>query len=143
MSLGSNLTLRFNPSFRRAAGTTYSTPLRPDVIIDNQKGQHAFDAKFRLDRFESAENEADDDLSTYKRVDLYKMHTYRDAIAGLKTAFVVYPGTEFVFFERSGVRRTDPTTVALADGVGAVPLRPVDADPGSTLRRVLAVLVSP
>ena len=71
------------------------------------------------------------------------MHTYRDAIAGLKTAFVVYPGTEFVFFERSGVRRTDPTTVALADGVGAVPLRPVDADPGSTLRRVLAVLVSP
>ena len=143
MRLGSKLTLRFNPSFRRSAGTTYSTPLRPDVIIDSQRGRHAFDAKFRLDRFETAENDADDGLSTYKRVDLYKMHTYRDAIAGLKTAFVVYPGTEFVFFERSGVRRTDPTTVALADGVGAVPLRPVDADPGSTLRRVLAVLVSP
>ena len=33
---------------------------------------------------------------------------------GLRTAFAVYPGTEFVFFERSGTKRSDPSAVALA-----------------------------
>jgi predicted component of viral defense system (DUF524 family) len=109
-----------------------------------QKGDvtQGFDAKYRLDRFEMSESDVDDDAATYKRADLYKMHTYRDAIIGMKTAFVVYPGTEFVFFERSGAKREDPTSITVADGVGAVPLRPIDADPAAELRALLAVLLS-
>ena len=68
------------------------------------------------------------------------MHTYRDAITDMRSAFVVYPGTQFVFFERSGAKRSTPTAVAMTDGVGAVPLRPVDADPAADLRKLLGVL---
>jgi uncharacterized protein len=78
-----NITIRFNPTFRRAAGTAYSTPLRPDVIIEVDGVKHAFDAKYRLDRFEVSDGDADDDPATYKRADLYKMHTYRERLIPL------------------------------------------------------------
>jgi predicted component of viral defense system (DUF524 family) len=141
MGVGPHLTVRFNPTFRRSSGTAYSTPLRPDVIVEVDGTCHAFDAKYRLDRFDAGEGDADDDPATYKRADLYKMHTYRDAISALRTAFVVYPGSEFVFFDRSSVKHTVPDSVTIADGVGAVPLRPANADPGSALRGLLRVLL--
>ena len=103
---------------------------------------HVFDAKYRLDRFDTEENDPDDDPATYKRTDLYKMHTYRDAISGLATAFVVYPGTDFVFFERDGDRRIRPADVVNIDGVGALPLRPADHDPAASLRDLLATLLT-
>ena len=141
--LGRELTIGFNPTFRRSNGTAYSTPLRPDVTLRSGDRLHAFDAKYRLDRFDAGEADPDDDPAGYKRADLYKMHTYRDAITGLKTAFVVYPGTEFVFFERHGIRREEPAELVRADGVGAVPLRPADANPAAALREVLRVLLTP
>ena len=140
--LGPDIKIFFNPTFKRTAGTAYSTPLRPDVTIQVGKALYAFDAKYRLDRFDVGEGDPDDDPATYKRADLYKMHTYRDAIANLRSAFVVYPGTEFVFFERSGAKRSEPTAVAIADGVGAVALRPADADPAVSLRQLLGVLLT-
>jgi uncharacterized protein len=60
----------------------------------------------------------------------------------VKTAFVVYPGSEFVFFDRSGSKHAGPTGLSVSDGVGAVPLRPADADPATTLRDVLHALLS-
>jgi hypothetical protein len=138
-----NITIRFNPTFRRAAATAYSTPLRPDVIVEVDGVKHAFDAKYRLDRFEVSDGDADDDAATYKRADLYKMHTYRDAILSVKSAFVVYPGSEFVFFDRSGVKHMEPAELSAPDGVGAVPLRPADADPSAALRDVLRTVLSP
>jgi len=65
------------------------------------------------------------------------MHTYRDAISGIQAAFVVYPGTEFVFFERTRNRLTDPSAITQGDGVGAVPLRPSASDPACVLRALL------
>lgn len=141
--LGNDLTICFNRTFRRANRTAYSTPLRPDVTVKFGTALHGFDAKYRLDRFDSGETDPDDGVATYKRADLYKMHTYRDAIAGLKTAFVVYPGDEFVFFERFGTKCASPEDVTSVDGVGAVPLRPPDTDPAVALRGVLYVLLSP
>jgi len=141
VDLGSDLTIRFNPTFSRAAATAYSTPLRPDVIVETDRSIHAFDAKYRLNRLNIDDSDSDDDPATYKRVDLYKMHTYRDAITNLKTAFVVYPGTEFFFFERSGTLKRNLVSLSLLDGVGAVPLRPTDADPAATLREVLSALL--
>lgn len=142
-SFGPNIAIHFNPTFRRTVGTAYSTPLRPDVVVEVGQTRHAFDAKYRLDRFDAGEADSDDDPATYKRADLYKMHTYRDAIARLRTAFVVYPGTEFVFFERTGSKSTEPAAITLVDGVGAVPLRPADADPATRLREVLRALLIP
>ena len=139
-----NITIRVNPTFKRADDSAYSTPLRPDVVVEVDGVCHIFDAKYRLDRFDVIDADADDgDAATYKRADLYKMHTYRDAISSVKTAFVVYPGSEFVFFDRSGTKRADPSAMQLPDGVGAVPLRPIDADPSEVLRDTLRALVIP
>ncbi|CAE6887827.1 DUF2357 domain-containing protein [Paraburkholderia domus] len=140
--LGPAITVRYNPSYTRLRGTAYSTPLRPDVILEINGQRHAFDAKYRLDRVDIDEDEEDDGVATYKRADLYKMHTYRDAIASLRTAFVVYPGSEFVFFERAGAKRILPSGLGLTDGVGALPLRPADSDPARNLRDLLKVLIT-
>ncbi|WP_034999137.1 DUF2357 domain-containing protein [Beijerinckia mobilis] len=140
--VGSVVTVRYNPSYKRSAGTAYSTPLRPDVVVEFDGQRHAFDAKYRLDRIEFADGDTDDGATTYKRADLYKMHTYRDAIAGMQSAFVVYPGSEFVFFERAGGKRSSPIEVVANDGVGAIPLRPADSDPAHYLRELLGVLLT-
>ena len=142
VALGPELEVGFNLTFSRSGKTAYSTPLRPDVTLRVGNALHAFDAKYRLDRLDTREDDPDDDPTTYKRADLYKMHTYRDAISGLRTAFVVYPGSEFVFFERNGARHAAPTNLASADGVGAVPLRPADTKPAATLRGLLRVLLN-
>jgi predicted component of viral defense system (DUF524 family) len=138
--LAPGINVDFNPTFLRSKSTAYSTPLRPDVVLRTAGAMHAFDAKYRLERLDTSEIDADDGESTYKRSDLYKMHTYRDAIAGLNTAWVVYPGSEFVFFERSGHKRGAPSGICTLDGVGAIPLRPADADPASILRELLALM---
>ena len=143
VAIGPNLSVAFNRTFSRSGKSAYSTPLRPDVVLQVGDALHAFDAKYRLDQLNTREDDTDDNPATYKRADLYKMHTYRDAIDDLRTAFIVYPGSEFVFFERSGDRRNAPAQVANADGVGAVPLRPVDGQPAATLHGLLRVLLSP
>lgn len=148
LSLGMVTTLRpdleigFNMTFRRNNRTAYSTPLRPDVTLRVGETLHVFDAKYRLERLDAGEIDPDDDSATYKRADLYKMHTYRDSISGLATAFIVYPGTDFVFFERAGNVRTQPARVVNLDGVGAVPLRPSDHDPAAWLRDLLRTMLT-
>ena len=141
-TLNPGLEIGFNLLFRRASRTAYSTPLRPDVTLRTGAALHVFDAKYRLDRFDAEERDPDDDPATYKRADLYKMHTYRDAISHLRSAFVVYPGTEFVFFERHGDRRTRPEDIVNVDGVGALPLRPAERNPVSSLGKLLGVLLT-
>jgi hypothetical protein len=142
VEISPNVSIEFNPTFVRSKSTAYSTPLRPDVIIRAPTGLHALDAKYRLERVDTSDRDADDGDATYKRADLYKMHTYRDAIVGLKTASVVYPGSEFVFFERSGGKHGAPVNVTLLDGVGAIPLRPADPLPEATLREFLRKLLT-
>jgi hypothetical protein len=141
-TVGPGITVCFNKTYKRSSGTAYSTPLRPDVVVQVGGVMHGFDAKYRLDRFDISELDADEDAATYKRPDLYKMHTYRDAIIGMRSAVVVYPGTEFVFFERTGAKREHPNAISLGDGVGAVPLRPLDIDPASQLRILLALVLN-
>ncbi|MDR6302568.1 putative component of viral defense system (DUF524 family) [Nitrobacter vulgaris] len=140
-AIGTKVTVYYNRTYRRSNGTAYSTPLRPDVIVQIGEALHAFDAKYRLVRLENAESDPDDGGITYKRGDLYKMHAYRDAITGLRSASVVYPGSEFVFFERNGHKRDNASAVTNADGVGAVPLRPTSADPTHHLRSMLTNLL--
>lgn len=96
---------RSAPAHRRS----YSVPLRPDIVLhiprpDGHLERHAFDAKFRLqwlDRWDTEEPPTEDRRSTFKRADLYKMHTYRDAL-GMDSVWVLYPGERWQAFEVDG-----------------------------------------
>lgn len=119
--------LRFSRS-RPADRHSYSVPLRPDITLKIATGPaaglHLMDAKFRLDRLPEAQARdasEDEDLErrgTYKNADIYKMHTYRDAIPGARSVRILYPGDDSCFFNE------EATAESGLDGVGAVPCRP-------------------
>lgn len=138
-------TLWYNRTFSRSQPArlkSYSVELRPDIALSIPTGVHAglhlFDAKFRVDgnplgnANDALTEEAEERLGTYKRADLYKMHTYRDAILDARSAWVLYPGTgsRTEFRVKARTRIEDQTGLlvkpdeALLDGVGAVPLYP-------------------
>ncbi len=125
--------LRFSRS-RPADRRTYSVPLRPDIVLEVPgAGLHIFDAKFKL-RGTGAwndEEDTEDQRTTFKRADLYKMHTYRDALPSARSVRILYPGDRSVFHD-SG--RADPGR----DGVGAVGLSPGSIDElGRVIRSLL------
>jgi hypothetical protein len=75
----------FNREFRKES---YSVPLRPDITLELPGGHlHLFDAKLKHDPgswttgADSDEGDSDTEVLTYRRGDLYKMHTYRDALS--------------------------------------------------------------
>jgi predicted component of viral defense system (DUF524 family) len=115
-------TVVYNPRFKRSGKVgrqSYSVPLRPDIGLwvpnpDGELDLHLFDAKFKVDWTRGLEAE-DDRKGKAKRADLYKMHTYRDAL-GARSVWALYPGTERRFYSA--------THGSLVDGVGALPLRP-------------------
>jgi predicted component of viral defense system (DUF524 family) len=105
-----------------------------------------FDAKFRVERLEqifgrdlssNAENssitEVEDELNrehmeistmnTYNRGDLYKMHTYNDAIRRSIGSYVIYPGTD-------NEPSTYPRYHEIIPGVGAFTLKPQSGEEG-------------
>jgi predicted component of viral defense system (DUF524 family) len=100
-----------------------------------QAGQIAylhFDAKYRVEKlaeFFGSDNENDDDLSnehresaannTYRRGDLYKMHTYNEAIRRTVGSYVLYPGTDLEH------KKTFERYHEALPGVGAFVIRPV------------------
>jgi predicted component of viral defense system (DUF524 family) len=101
------------------------------------KGLHLFDAKFKLRKIETVMPEADSEevqsndkseerRGTFKHGDLYKMHTYRDAIRAAKSVWALYPGDAFRFFSENGARLTEPPQSGPSElaGVGAIPLTP-------------------
>ena len=113
---------------------SYSLPLRPDYTVEVEGRRWLFDAKYRLEwqdietALEGEEPAETDREATFKRADLYKMHTYRDAIRGVEAVFVLYPGTGFRAFGTDGHRYgTSADLPPGFAGVGAVPLRPGQA----------------
>ncbi|MFM8573988.1 MAG: DUF2357 domain-containing protein, partial [Pirellula sp.] len=129
------ISLYYNRKFERSNSEvwdgSYSAQLNPDFSIlidvvadpDRMHWLH-FDAKYRLDlsqwQAEVADNVAmldalESDLTThedarmsatYKRTDLLKMHTYRDALLGSRGSYVLFPGAddkETVFIRSPGV----------------------------------------
>ncbi|AEH23743.1 DUF2357 domain-containing protein [Pyrococcus yayanosii] len=126
---------------------SYSVTMRPDFSLFDGDPDRAgtrligvFDAKFKLDVVdEPKEMESfDEEVEALEREwnywtwakleDIYKMHTYRDAL-GCRFAVVVYPGDVSVFFKTRGRKLTDfdlATLILLDDfeGVGYLKLRP-------------------
>lgn len=131
----SGVELFYNPSFSRSGTTShraYSLSLRPDIGLRQLQGRnagwHLLDAKFRLqvDEGTSAPGEDATEGTFYLREDLHKMHAYRDAIAGARTAWMLYPGERPCFFpvEGTGEGSSLRSAEKLLEGVGALTLLP-------------------
>jgi len=88
------------------------------------------------------ETEKDEEREgTFRHGDLYKMHTYRDAIPKAQSAWVLYPGDETRFFSEEGhVAREVNDLPAKFCGVGAIPLQPAE-DATSALRSAVNALL--
>ena len=99
--------LYYNRNYASPEGS-YSHAMRPDIVITRNGQGMVFDAKFKLGSGGS-----------FSWDDINKMHAYRDALDGITTAFILYPGLE-----------TDPALFRAPDGVsdyhgvGAFPLAP-------------------
>jgi len=131
---------------------SYSLLLRPDIVLripaGPNAGDHIFDAKFKVTKLADAVRDDRDDAGgeleveerrgMYKQADIYKMHTYRDALPSARSVWILYPGSEFRFFdvEQGRVDRASELG-ATPDGVGAVGLNPgVEGELGAVIRRL-------
>ena len=81
----------------------------------------------------------DERQGNFKRADLYKMHAYRDAIDSARTAWVLYPGSEFWFYGVDGNTVRSANGLSGLQGVGVIPL--AASGVGSELLDVVRVLV--
>lgn len=132
-SFGSYGLIRFNRSYLRRASQyhSYSTSMRPDFTWEvNGKPVAIFDAKFKfsLRIWFNDEDEMEEIIRKDPTLDdLYKMHTYRDAL-GVKSAVILYPGESKVFFDVSeGKLETFELNDILSgklSGIGAFPMKP-------------------
>jgi predicted component of viral defense system (DUF524 family) len=118
--------LLYNRGYLRP--TSYSVPLRPDFTWEvSGRPEVVLDAKFRLDRGDLDADGEDTPQATAKRADLYKMHTYRDAL-GVRAAVAVYPGEAAVFYDCNAGRLPDASLKELLrqerQGIGAIPMCP-------------------
>jgi predicted component of viral defense system (DUF524 family) len=96
-----------------------------------------FDAKYKIENLCSIfdndinldEEKSDQNKGKYKRADLLKMHSYKDAIRRTGGAYILYPGN--VTINKFGFHEIIP-------GLGAFPLRPSKTDTGEAeLKRFL------
>lgn len=131
---GTRYQLVYNRGFGQP--NSYSVLLRPDfTLLHQDRIALVFDAKFRFDLStleladDALENEQQETVARVaKKADLYKMHTYRDALkAG--AAIALYPGDETVFYSAVTQKKR---TISLDEllrsqesaGVGALPFCP-------------------
>ncbi|MBN1921824.1 MAG: DUF2357 domain-containing protein [Anaerolineae bacterium] len=124
-NFGNGRTLVYNRKFRRPL--SYSVPLRPDfTLMWGKQPEVVFDAKFRLEQLPH-DGEESSPVATAERTDLYKMHTYRDAL-GVRAAVVLYPGTETLFYHCDSRKCESLSLVEIVtqpvSGIGALPLSP-------------------
>ena len=136
----SGIRLTYNRTFAPPKDS-YSVRLRPDIALHLREGPnrglHLMDAKFSVRTLSEAgldtkeggglQVEAEERKGTFTRGNLYKMHTYRDAIPDACSVWILYPGSEFRFFDASGdrpVRRSPENLPNSIRGVGAIPFAP-------------------
>lgn len=123
--------LFYNKTYRSNSKESYSLPYRPDISLETQDGIYIFDAKFKKEKIiynqfegdKTAETEEEEYGQGFKYGDINKMHCYRDAIDGVKAAFILYPGDRFRFFHRTAGKASSPESLQGFDGVGAIPLK--------------------
>jgi predicted component of viral defense system (DUF524 family) len=143
-------------SASRAQPGSWSRRMRPDFtlsfwpdgfsLVESEEQEIAvhihFDAKYRVENVTELFGEIDDDLSeekaqqkrgNYKRVDLLKMHAYRDAIRRSEGAYVLYPGGLATPARFQGFHEILP-------GLGAFAVRPGSNGEGIGLQQLSVFL---
>jgi len=115
----------------------YTLTIWPDMPEEEAEEQELithihFDAKYKVENLTELFGQQDEDLDkenedqnkgTYKRADLLKMHSYRDAIRRTAGAYILYPGKDSSKPWR-GFHEIVP-------GLGAFTMRPNKNDDGS------------
>lgn len=150
-TFGAAKTYPVGGSWSRQMRPDYTLSLWPDGFSQAQAEEQElithvhFDAKYKVDSlvklFGAEEENLDEEKASqragnYKRADLLKMHTYRDAIRRSAGAYVLYPGSEKEQMPFRGFHELLP-------GLGAFPLRPNNSDDGSAaLERFLKEVVA-
>jgi hypothetical protein len=141
--------LEYNRTFSPAeTGTrrTWSVELRPDLALyvpsGLSQGWHLFDAKFRLKYTKSIP--LPKQTTKALKPDIHKMHAYRDAIVGARSAWVLYPGDNDCTWLRDGEIGTANLAGRAVEGVGAFSLKPgkVSKDLGAVLNALLGAAES-
>ena len=139
--------LLYNRTFSGRSGPwrSYSVPLRPDFVLAGAgEPLVGLDAKFRFDMSDwnlaseagdgdggwasKLETAGETPLRLAKQADIYKMHTYRDAL-GLRCSLVLYPGDQAIFYDvrgeqKDGLSLRDLLEGSIPEGVGSIPLTP-------------------
>ncbi len=119
----------------------YSVKLRPDYTL--YKGNQligVLDAKFKLQTITGHETELPTEEENQptpetwaKLEDIYKMHTYRDALKA-KFAIILYPGNRNIYFTEDGRKAPLKSLTELlrlassTPGVGYLSMRPVESE---------------
>lgn len=143
ISGGMQLRLYYNKEFSNGRDPTtrsYSVTLQPDISIEvTRAGKSSWihlDAKYSVrtdvqqDMLEQAQ------VRDFQNHDIYKMHTYLDAICGTEGAYILYPGEDnapVLFGKRES---------AVIPGVGAISLRPKSSDGRHLLRNFLQQVIA-
>lgn len=130
-----NIQLYYNKDFTMVNDRTalwadsYSGIFNPDISIaiemDDVIHWLHFDAKYRLDLGKwRAQLLGAEETSSFKREDIHKMHTYRDALLGTRGSYILYPGRERI----NEIHIRNPSKAYrdanLIPSVGAFPLKP-------------------
>jgi len=134
-----NLCLYYNKDFYKIDdkatqwADSYSGVFNPDISISLEMNKVVhwlhFDAKYRLDLSRwKAELGGNQSVSTFKKDDIHKMHTYRDAVMGTRGSYILFPGKEKI--SELYVRNPDKAyrDNNLMPSVGAFPLKPTEND---------------
>ena len=146
---GVEATLYYNQSFDKSDGdfSSYSVRLRPDFTLVLSMGERKriinFDAKYK------AKPKAYGDIITEDskinsdcwEYDIYKMHTYRDALLRSVGSYILYPGTVKTMYPKPACSedwsRLDNLVIP---SVGAIPLIPgseVDSELDEVLKTII------
>jgi predicted component of viral defense system (DUF524 family) len=114
----------------------YTLTIWPYDILSQQEAESQelivhihFDAKYKIEDFNNIlgkdinldEEKSDQSKGKYKRADLLKMHSYRDAIRRTGGAYILYPGK--IKYNKFGFHEIIP-------GLGAFPIRPSKTETG-------------
>jgi len=123
-------------SWSRNLRPDYTLSIWPLGVSDSQAEEEElivhihFDAKYKIENFQEIvsntvpldEEKEEQRKGTVKKVDLLKMHAYRDAIRRTAGAYVLYPGHDF--------SQTKKGFHEIVPGLGAFAIRPSKTDSG-------------
>lgn len=137
------ISLSYNRKFANSTSCrSYSLPFRPDysILVDIDECTYFihFDAKYRskitsADFYEMEKRDPEEELQRkYQAGDIYKMHTYKDAILHSIGAYILYPGNEEVIF----TEYTDKIP-----SVGAFPLNPGNSEDEEKLKKFIKNII--